>query len=112
MRLSDISYEAVAAWVTGLTKTGVSGASVRHIYRVVPLMMGMAIRDGRLARNPASDVPLPRAANGRQRFLTQGQVVEPACTTGHTRLITCANDIVTNISLLSLAAAPQTCQSP
>ena len=41
-------------------------------------MLTHAVRDGRLARNPAERVRLPKVAKGEPRFLDHGQVVELA----------------------------------
>ena len=42
------------------------------------LMLDLAVRDGRLPRNPATGVRLPRAAKGEPVFLTHAQVEQLA----------------------------------
>ena len=42
------------------------------------LMLDLAVRDGRLPRNPATGVRLPRAAKGEPVFLTHTQVEQLA----------------------------------
>jgi integrase len=43
----------------------------------------MAVKDGRLARNVASGVNLPRAHKNEHRYLTHDQVDDLATTAGH-----------------------------
>ncbi len=64
VRLSDVSHADVQAWVAGLSETQ-SPASVRKIHRVLSLILDMAIKDGRLARNAAAKINLPRAVRAR-----------------------------------------------
>lgn len=52
--------------VAGLEAYGLSASSIRQAHRVFALLLGLAVRDGRLARNPAVDVPLPRAVRAEQ----------------------------------------------
>jgi len=73
VKLSAVSHSEVEVWVTGLTKTQ-SPASVRKIHRVLSLMLDMAVRDGRLARNVAAQVNLPRPVKHERRYLTHAQV--------------------------------------
>jgi integrase len=63
----------VQAWVTDLTRTQ-SPASVRKIHRVLSLVLDMAVEDGRLARNVAAKVKLPRPVKHEHRYLTHTQV--------------------------------------
>jgi integrase len=76
VRLADISHEGVAAWVGGLSRSGLAASSVRQAHRVLSLVLSLAVRDGRLARNPADHVPLPRAAKRERVFLSMDQVDE------------------------------------
>src|SRR3954470_16277254 len=64
VRFGDVTYHGIAEWVARLTGSGLSGATVQHHHRVFSLLLAAAVRDGRLARNPATGVPLPRRARG------------------------------------------------
>jgi integrase len=64
LTLSDVTHAAVQAWVTSLASRR-SAASVRKTHRVLSLMLALAVRDGRLARNPADPVNLPSRGQGR-----------------------------------------------
>ncbi len=71
--LSKVSHAEVQAWVTKLSQTQ-SPASVRKIHRVLSLVLDMAVKDGRLARNVAAKVNLPRPVRHENRYLTHTQV--------------------------------------
>ncbi|CCG02160.1 tyrosine-type recombinase/integrase [Blastococcus saxobsidens] len=86
VRLGDITHQGVAAWVAQLSRSGKSASTVRHAHRVLSLILGLAVRDGRLARNPAVGVPLPRRVRGEQIFLTYAQVDDLAAAAGRDRL--------------------------
>ncbi len=73
VKLSAVSHSEVQVWVTELTRTQ-APASVRKIHRVLSLMLDMAVRDGRLVRNVATQVNLPRPVKHERRYLTHAQV--------------------------------------
>jgi integrase len=68
--------------VAGLEARGLSASSIGQTHRVFALLLGLAVRDGRLARNPAAGVPLPRAVRAEQVYLTHAQVDELANAAG------------------------------
>ena len=80
--LSKVSHADVQAWVTELSRTQ-SPASVRKIHRVLSLILDMAVKDGRLARNVAAKINLPRPVKAEQRYLTHSQVEDLAHATGY-----------------------------
>lgn len=87
IRLADVTHEGVAAWIADLTASGLSAATVRQVHRVLSLTFSLAVRDGRLARNLADHVPLPRAAKHEKVFLTVDQVEQVADAAGEYRLV-------------------------
>lgn len=76
--LSGVAHADVVGWVAGLSASGLAPATVRHAHRVLSLMLGLAVRDGRLSRNPADGVRLPAASTPQKRFLTHAQVADLA----------------------------------
>ncbi|MEP6815706.1 MAG: hypothetical protein ABI873_09165, partial [Marmoricola sp.] len=82
VRLSAVSHADVQEWVTKLTATQ-SPASVRKIHRVLSLIIDMAVNDGRLARNAAAKVNLPRPVKHDHRYLTHAQVEALALACAH-----------------------------
>jgi integrase len=81
-----VTHEGVAGWVSALSASELSAATVRQTHRVLSLILGLAVRDGRIVRNPATGVPLPRAASGEHVYLTHSQVDDLAAATGRYRL--------------------------
>ncbi len=73
-RLADVTHAEVAAWVAQLVAGGLAPATVRQAHRVLALILTLAVRDGRIPRNPAAGVPLPRARRNEPRFLTREEV--------------------------------------
>lgn len=68
-----MSHSDVQKWVTALSKQR-SPATVRKVHRVLSLILDTAVKDGRLARNVAHGVNLPRPVKEQQRHLTHAQV--------------------------------------
>lgn len=85
--LSEIRHAEVATWVAGLTATGRAPSTVRQAHRVLALVLSLAVRDGRLARNPSDGVRLPPAATRVQRFLTHADLARLANAAGADGLV-------------------------
>ena len=73
VRLHQISHADVQSWVTVLARPS-SPATVRKVHRVLSLMLALAVRDGRLTRNVAEKINLPRLVRHEQKYLTIAQV--------------------------------------
>lgn len=73
VRLSKVSHAEVQAWVTDLSARR-SPSTVRKVHRTLSLILDLAVRDGRLGRNVAEKINLPRPSRKEQRHLTIGQV--------------------------------------
>lgn len=84
-RLADVSHADVQSWVSTLTRSS-QPATVRKVHRVLSLVLASAVKDGRLARNPAEGVNLPRVVVGERRYLTHEQVHALAAAAGPYRL--------------------------
>lgn len=80
--LANVSYGDVQSWVTELARDH-SPATVQKIHRVLSLVLDMAVKDGRLARNVAGGVNLPRISKHEHRYLTHEQVEDLATATGY-----------------------------
>jgi len=72
--LSAVTYSDVSAWVKTLSSSHLSASSVRHAHRVLSLILDHAVKDGRISKNPAKGVRLPRAVRSQMIFLSHGQV--------------------------------------
>ena len=73
VQLIDVTHADIQAWVSTLTATR-SPATVRKIHRVLALVLKTAVKDSRLARNPAAEINLPRPTSSEHRYLTHEQV--------------------------------------
>ena len=82
VRLSEVSHADVQAWVTTLSATR-SPSTVRKIHRTLSLILDLAVRDGRLGRNVAEKINLPRPVRKEQRHLTISQVEQLARECGY-----------------------------
>jgi integrase len=73
VRLADLSHSAIQQWLTDLACER-SPATVVKIHRVLSLVLEHAVRDGRLPRNPARGVKLPRVELQEHIYLSHAQV--------------------------------------
>ena len=69
--LGKVSHADVAAWMSSIN---LAPASVVYIHRVLALILELAVRDGRISRNPATGVRLPKTTKTQKRFLSRGEV--------------------------------------
>jgi integrase len=70
--LAKITHTDVTEWVGGLSH--LAPGSVRYIHRVLYLIMELAVRDGRIVKNPAAGVRLPKLPKAAKNYLTRDQV--------------------------------------
>ena len=85
--LAKIERSAIAAWIIELLDRGLAGPTVRHAHRVLHMMLNAAVDDGRLVRNPASRVKLPRDRRREKRFLSHDEVAALADAAGPDRIV-------------------------
>lgn len=83
--LADVRHEDVASWLAELSSRGLSASRVRAAHVALSQMMKLAVRSGRLARNPAEYVPLPRVRRATKRYLTHDEVEDLADAAGEYR---------------------------
>lgn len=72
--LSAVTHADVGEWVRRMTEAGLAPSTVRQAHRVFTLLLALAVRDGRLTRNVATGVRLPRVGRAEKVFLTHTQV--------------------------------------
>jgi integrase len=73
VKLAEVTHEAVQVWVRGLAGS-LAPATVRKVHRVISLLLSLAVKDGRLARNVATGISLPRVVTQERRYLSHDQV--------------------------------------
>jgi integrase len=69
--LAKITHADVAEWISSIR---LAPASVRYIHRVLYLVLELAVRDGRISRNPADGVRLPKATKAEKSYLSRAEV--------------------------------------
>jgi integrase len=84
--LAAVTHADVTVWVARLSSEALAPASVRQAHRVLSLVLSLAVRDGRIPRNPADKVSLPRARKAEKRFLSHSEVEALAEAAGDHRL--------------------------
>ena len=82
VKLGNVAHSDVQAWITDLSKHNSAG-TVHKIHRVLSLIIEMAVKDGRLTKNVATGVNLPRASKPEHRYLTHEQVDDLAIAAGY-----------------------------
>ena len=85
--LQAVTHTDVSRWVAQLVADGLGARTVHKAHRVLSLVLDLAVRDGRLARNPAVGVRLPRATDARKQFLTAAEVAALADASGRDRVL-------------------------
>lgn len=85
--LKAVTHTDVSRWVTQLVADGLSPRTVHKAHRVLSLVLDLAVRDGRLTRNPAAGVRLPRARTTRKQFLSAAEVAALADASGRDRVL-------------------------
>jgi integrase len=73
--LLAVTHADVSAWTAALVSRRLAPSTVRQAHRVLSLVLGLAVRDGRMPRNPADGAPLPRVGPSRKRFLDFHEVI-------------------------------------
>lgn len=74
LALAEVQHEDVTTWLAELTAQGLSASRVRAAHVTLSQMLKLAVRSGRLARNAAEYVPLPRVHRAEKRYLTHAEV--------------------------------------
>jgi integrase len=85
--VAGVEYGAVQAWIADLVAAGLSPASVRKVFGVLSGVLELAVRDKRIASNPAKHVDLPRVVKCGRRYLSAAQVADLADAAGPGRLV-------------------------
>jgi integrase len=73
VKLASVSHADIQTWVQKLAATR-SASTARKSHRVLSLALALAVRDGRLARNPADAIKLPREVQKDRTYLTHVEV--------------------------------------
>lgn len=85
-KLKDITHGDVQRWISGLSVDGsvrakgkgLSASRVNQAHQCMSAVLKYGIRTGRLAKNPATGVELPRKASAEHHYLTHAQLLKLA----------------------------------
>ena len=80
--LGEVRHSDVASWVAQMSERGLKPGTVRQTHRVLSLIFDSAVKDGRIARNPAAGVALPRQVRAEPRVLTAVEVADLVAAAG------------------------------
>jgi integrase len=70
----DVKTSAVRAWVAKLVAEGVGAPTIENAFGVLRQVMGTALDDKRIPRNPCDGVKLPKRQHADRGYLTHVQV--------------------------------------
>ena len=79
--IGDLTHAGLQDWLSAQSKRA-APATVRAYHRVMSLLLKYAMRDGRLSRNVADGIRLPRITKERHGYLNHEQVRELATLCG------------------------------
>lgn len=85
--LSQVSNADVAAWVAAMRRDGLSASRTRQATHLLGSVLESAVRDRRLASNPARGLELPRLPKTERRYLTHSELADLAAECGELEVL-------------------------
>jgi len=85
-RIAAIRYSDVRAWVTELSSSRGATTVIRS-YGILASILDIAVRDRRIAENPARGIKLPRKRPKRRVYLSHAQVDQLAAEAGYPEVV-------------------------
>ena len=73
-KLTSITNNDISQWIARSIEAGVGLVAIRRSHGVLRQIFGAAVLDGRLNRNPAVGVPLPRVSKREKRALSASEL--------------------------------------
>jgi integrase len=70
----DVKTAGVRAWVSHLTADGVGAPTIENAFGLLRQVLGAAVEDSRIPRNPCDGVPLPKRQHADRGYLSHAQV--------------------------------------
>jgi integrase len=70
----DVKPSAVRAWVAKMVADELGVATIENAFGVLRQVLGAAVEDSRIARNPCEGVKLPKRGHADRGYLTHAQV--------------------------------------
>jgi integrase len=76
----DVKTSAVKAWVTQMITDDIGVPTIIQAFGILRQVLGAAVDDNRIPRNPCSGVPLPKSEHADRGYLSHAQVATLAAT--------------------------------
>ncbi|WP_345892055.1 tyrosine-type recombinase/integrase [Mycolicibacterium sphagni] len=73
--IADIRPSAIRAWVASIAEEGTSATTIENAFGLLRQVLGAAVEDNRIARNPCEGVKLPKRKHSDRGYLSHEQVV-------------------------------------
>jgi integrase len=86
-KLTSITNNDISQWIARSTEKGVGTVVIRRAHSVLRQILAAAVLDGRLTRNPAVGVPLPRVKKRDKRALSAAELFRLADACGEYGLL-------------------------
>jgi integrase len=86
VKLNEVSHADVQAWASALGASRSASTAIKA-HRVLSLVLALAVRDGRLVRNPADGIGLPRETQRDRHYLSHAEVAALADAAGADRAL-------------------------
>ncbi len=78
----DVKTSAVKAWVAAMVAEGVGTAGIENVFGLLRQVLGAAVEDRRIPRNPCEGVKLPKRQHADRGYLSHTQVAALADAVG------------------------------
>lgn len=72
--VADVRTAAVRAWVAAMKSDGLGIPGIENAFGLLRQILGAAVEDGRIPRNPCDGVKLPKRRHADRGYLTHAQV--------------------------------------
>ena len=87
-RLTELTNNQIGQWVANQYKSGTGAVTLKQCMVLMKLILNSAIYDGRLARNPAQGIKLPKAMKAEKKALTFNELRALASECGEYQTLT------------------------
>jgi site-specific recombinase XerC len=74
LAVAEVKTSAVKSWVAAMVSDGAGVPTIENTFGVLRQVMGAALEDNRIARNPCDGVKLPKRMHADRGYLSHAQV--------------------------------------
>lgn len=73
--IADVRTAAIRGWVAQMVNEGVGVPTIENAFGVLRQVLGAAVEESRIPRNPCSDIKLPKRQHADRGYLNHAQVM-------------------------------------